>query len=49
MVTSGVLGVCIHQKQPRLMIQEPDIAIRELLLKDGHVEIVEELRLFIEC
>jgi hypothetical protein len=48
-VASGVLGVCIRQKQPRLMIQEPDIVIRELRLKDGHVEIVEELRLIIEC
>ena len=47
-VTRSMSGVCVRQEPPRLVIQEPDIVVRELGLKDGHVDVVEELGFYIQ-
>jgi hypothetical protein len=41
-VASDVFGNCMSKEPPRLVVQEPDVVIHKLRLKDGHVEIVEE-------
>jgi hypothetical protein len=47
-ITRYVSRVCVRQEPSRLVIQEPDVVVYELGLKDCHVQIVEELRFHIQ-
>jgi hypothetical protein len=47
-VADDMLGICMSKERPRLVVQEPDVMVKEPRLKYCHVEIVEELCLNIK-